>query len=78
MAELKRHPELLALALYATKVRGVGAGVAVGSRNAQPSQRSEEVPELGDIDLTLGPAWTQGTVSCRLDSSSPFVYGGKF
>lgn len=78
MAELKQHPELLALALFTTKIRGVGAGLEMRSRDAQPSQRSEEVPELGDINLTLDPTWTQGTVSCRLSSISPLVYGGKF
>lgn len=54
-------------------MRGVGAEVVVGSRDAQPSQRSEEVPGLS-LDPTI--VETQGTVFCRLNSISPFAYSG--
>lgn len=71
VAEQKRYPELLALALYPTKTRGMGAEVGVGSRAAQPSQRSEEVPELRDTKLALGPAWTQALSPAGSAQSHP-------
>lgn len=50
----------------------------MGSHAAQPFQRSEEVPELDSINLALDPTWTQGTVSCRLNSISPFYMVANF